>query len=54
MKESGSTMHWFFPVRQPYGLAFLNYRRPLDVPVLIPNSKDVSHLFSPFSSFLNS
>ena len=41
-------------VRQPSGLAFLNYRRPLDLPVFIPNGKDISHLLTPFSSFLNS
>ena len=29
-------------------------RRPLDLPVFIPNGKDISHLLTPFSSFLNS
>lgn len=41
-------------VRQPAGLALLNYRRPLDLLVFIPNSKDISHLLTPFSSFSNS
>ena len=27
----------FTSVRQPSGLAFLNYRRPLDLPVFIPD-----------------
>ena len=38
-----------FLVRQSAGLALLNYRRPLDLPVFIPNSKDISHLLTPFS-----
>ncbi|UYJ34691.1 MAG: hypothetical protein OGM67_14230 [Oscillospiraceae bacterium] len=43
-----------FLLRQPTGLAFLNYRRPLDLPVFIPNGKNVSNLITPFFSFSNS
>ena len=43
-----------FLVRQPAGLALLNYHRPLDLPVFNPNCKDISHLITTFSSFSNS